>query len=43
MCPVRAGQAIYEVSGVSSLNCINALKRASNKLSFKTRVFKLIY
>jgi large subunit ribosomal protein L16 len=43
MCPIRAGQIIYEVSGVSSWSCFKALKRASNKLPFKTKIFKLMF
>ena len=43
MCPVKKGQIIYELAGLSSLISTKALHKASNKLPFKTRVVKLIF
>jgi len=43
MCPIRSGQVIYELSGVSEALSTKALRRASNKLPFKTRVIKLLF
>jgi large subunit ribosomal protein L16 len=41
MCPIRAGQIIYELNGVSKNISFKALRRAGNKLPFKTSVVKL--
>lgn len=43
MCPVFAGQIIYELCGVSRLFSLKALKRASYKLPFKTKIVKLLF
>lgn len=43
MCPVKKGQIIYELSGLSKIACYKALKKASNKLPFKTKIVKLTY
>jgi large subunit ribosomal protein L16 len=43
MSPIRAGQIIYEVSGVATHMAIKALKRASFKLPFKTKVVRLCF
>jgi len=41
--PIRAGQIIYELGGVSSNISILALLKASNKMPMKTKVIRLIY
>lgn len=43
MSTVRAGQVIFELSGVTSFMALNALKRASFKLPFKTKIVRLIF
>ena len=43
MCPIRAGQIIYELSGVSWHISKKSLKRASSKVPVKTKIVKLIY
>jgi len=43
MTPIRAGQIIYEVSGVNESIGVKALTRASAKMPFKTRVVKLVF
>lgn len=41
MCPVKAGQVIYELGGLSSFSSIRALRRAGRKLPFRTKVLGL--
>lgn len=43
MCPVRMGQVIFELSGVSKIEAQKALKRASLKIPFKTKIVKLLF
>jgi ribosomal protein L16/L10AE len=43
MCPIRAGQVIFEISNVVADMSYKALKRASCKLPFKTTIIKLIF
>jgi ribosomal protein L16/L10AE len=43
MCPVRQGQVIYELSGLSESTSLKALNRASNKLPIKTKIVKLFF
>lgn len=43
MTPIRAGQIIFEVSGVNESIGFKALNRASFKMPFKTRVIKLLF
>ncbi len=43
ICPVKKGQIIYELSGVSSNISVKALRQASNKMPFKTKICKLVY
>lgn len=37
--PVRPGQVLFQLSGVSSFNAVSALKSAANKLAVKVAVF----
>jgi large subunit ribosomal protein L16 len=41
MAVVRAGQVIFEISGVDSSTASKALNRAACKLPFKTKIVKL--
>ena len=43
VCPIRAGQIIYELSGLSSNRCLLALSKASHKLPVRTKVVSLLY
>lgn len=43
ICPIKKGQIIYELSGISPNVSIKALRQASNKMPFKTKICKLIY
>ena len=43
MSPIRAGQILYEVSGVNCSIAFKALKRASFKIPFKTKITKLFF
>lgn len=43
VCPVRQGQIIYEISGVSSFFAHLALKKAADKMPFRCSVIKLVY
>jgi large subunit ribosomal protein L16 len=43
MCPIRSGQIIYEISGVSSHIGLKALQKASDKMPFKTKVVRLYF
>jgi len=43
MCPIRAGQIIFEISNVITFMSHKALKRASCKLPFKTKIVRLIF
>lgn len=43
MSPIRAGQIIYEISGVNSTIGLKALRRASFKIPFKTKIIKLFF
>lgn len=43
VCPIRVGQVIYEISGLSESVAILALKKASFKLPVRTKIIKLIY
>lgn len=43
MCPVRAGQILFELGGVSDYIAFKALKRAGKKMPVKTVVVKLIF
>lgn len=43
VCPVRRGQILYEISGLSRDTSIKALSSAGSKLPIKTSVVKLIY
>lgn len=43
MCPVRAGQILYELGGGSFNNSYKALFKAATKLPLKTKIIKLIY
>jgi len=43
ICPIRQGQILYELSGLSKDISIKALTSAGSKLPVKTSVVKLIY
>jgi len=43
VCPIRQGQILYEVSGLSRDTSIKALTSASSKLPIKTTIVKLLY
>jgi large subunit ribosomal protein L16 len=43
MCPVRAGQIIFELCGVPVNIGIKALKRARNKMPFKCSIVSLVF
>jgi len=43
VCPVKKGQIIYELSGLSFEISLRALYSASIKLPVKTKIIKLIY
>lgn len=43
VCPVRQGQILYELSGLSRDISIKALTSAGTKLPLKTSIVKLIY
>lgn len=43
VCPVRLGQVLYEVGGLTSDISLKALTKAATKLPIKTSVIKLIY
>jgi ribosomal protein L16/L10AE len=43
MCPIRSGQIIYELSGVPNFIGIKALRKAADKMPFKTKVVRLVY
>lgn len=43
MCPVKAGQIIYELGGVPEVVALKALARASKKIPFKSCFVKLIF
>jgi len=43
MTPIRAGQVIFEISGVDKVSSVKALRRASVKLPFKTIITKLYF
>lgn len=43
MCPIRAGQVIFEVSNVDATMSFKALKRASCKLAVKCKVVSLFF
>jgi ribosomal protein L16/L10AE len=43
MCPIRPGQIIYELSGVSHTVSYKAMSQAGSKMPFPTKVIKLIY
>jgi large subunit ribosomal protein L16 len=43
MCPIRAGQVIFEIEGVSENMGMKALRRASFKMPFKTKIFRLFF
>ena len=43
MCPVRAGQIIYELGGVNTNLSVKALLNAGTKLPFTTKIIKLVY
>jgi len=42
-CPIKAGQIICEVGCFSEMNAIKALKSASWRLPFKTKIVKACY
>ena len=43
ICPVKKGQIIYELSGLSEDISLKALLQAGSKMPFKTKIVKLIY
>lgn len=43
MAPVRRGQVIYELAGVSPRVSFKALSRASVKLPFRSRILRLLF
>lgn len=43
MTPIRSGQIIFELSGVSEIMAVKALRRASFKIPFKTNIVKLVF
>jgi len=43
MTPVRPGQVIFEIAGVDYCSGFKALKRASCKLPFKTKIVKVFF
>lgn len=43
ICPIRAGQILYEIGGISSDISYKALLKAASKLPIKTNIIKLIY
>jgi len=43
ICPVKSGQILYEIGGLSSDICYKALLKAGSKLPIKTSIIKLIY
>jgi len=43
MCPVRAGQVLFELGGIPENMAYKALKRASRKMPLKTTIVKLIF
>jgi large subunit ribosomal protein L16 len=43
LCPIKKGQVIYELAGLSNLVSSKALQGASAKLPFKTKVIKLFF
>lgn len=43
VCPVRKGQILYELSGLSQDICFKALNNAGNKLPIKTCIVNLTY
>ena len=43
VCPIRKGQTIYEISGLSDLKSYMVLCGAGSKLPVKTKIVKLIY
>lgn len=43
MTPIRSGQIIFELSGVGAIMAFKALKRASFKIPFKTKIVKLLF
>lgn len=43
MTTVRKGQILYEIAGVKAITSTKALKRASNKMPFRTRVVRLFF
>jgi large subunit ribosomal protein L16 len=43
ICPVRKGQVVCEISGVSDFFAERALLSAGSKLPLKTKIFKSLY
>jgi len=43
VCPVRQGQILYQLSGLSHDISVKALNSAGSKLPIKTSIVKLIY
>lgn len=43
VCPIKAGQVIYEISGVSSEKSFFALRKAADKMPFTCSIIKLTY
>lgn len=43
ICPVRQGQILFELSGLSADSSIKSLSKAGTKLSVRTRVIRLVY
>jgi ribosomal protein L16/L10AE len=43
MVPVKKGQILFEISGLSYFKVIYILKKSKTKLPLKTKIVKLIY
>ncbi len=43
ICPIKQGQILYELSGVSSYVSLRALYKAGTKMPVKTKVVSLMY
>lgn len=43
VCPVRKGQLLYELTGVSTDACLKALRNAAVKMPFPSRVVRLVF
>lgn len=43
VCPIRRGQILYEISGVSHAYARFALRKAADKMPFRCKVVKLVY